>query len=169
MSLSEKSDSELTELLSQFGVKHGPIVESTRKLYEKKLEKAMEAAAAAQTSPSSDKTYYREEEVVTYITYHSPTRSEAPADMLRHRGASEKNEINHQDTTEPELQQESAVQASTRKLDHGSAPSRVQEKRSGPGCVRRLLRLLLVLALLAGVSYYVFCRVLSSEESREIV
>uniref|UniRef100_A0A3B4AK13 LEM domain-containing protein n=1 Tax=Periophthalmus magnuspinnatus TaxID=409849 RepID=A0A3B4AK13_9GOBI len=71
MSLSEKSDSEISELLSEYGIKHGPVVESTRKLYEKKLEKAMDEAATK--SPSSDKTYYREEEeVITYITYHTP-------------------------------------------------------------------------------------------------
>uniref|UniRef100_A0A3Q4GEW8 LEM domain-containing protein n=1 Tax=Neolamprologus brichardi TaxID=32507 RepID=A0A3Q4GEW8_NEOBR len=58
MSLSEKSDEELGSLLSQYGIKHGPIVDSTRHLYERKLEKAMEQASV---KTSSDKTYYREE------------------------------------------------------------------------------------------------------------
>ncbi|XP_028309874.1 emerin (Emery-Dreifuss muscular dystrophy) isoform X2 [Gouania willdenowi] len=71
MSLSEKSEEELSSLLTEYGIKHGPIVDSTRRLYERKLEKAMEEDAA---KPSSDKTYYREEEdEVTYITYHSST------------------------------------------------------------------------------------------------
>ncbi|XP_072304694.1 emerin (Emery-Dreifuss muscular dystrophy) [Eucyclogobius newberryi] len=90
MSLSDKSASEISSLLSDFGIKHGPVVESTRKLYEKKLEKAMKEAAPN----SSDKTYYREEEVVTYITY-SPSRFEGSADMLKHRGTSQQNQTDH--------------------------------------------------------------------------
>lgn len=69
--LSEKSADELRELLDEYGIKHGPIVDSTRNLYEKKLREAMAKAKKA----SSDKTYYREEveEEVTYVT-RSPVR-----------------------------------------------------------------------------------------------
>uniref|UniRef100_A0A3Q3F557 Emerin homolog 1-like n=2 Tax=Labrus bergylta TaxID=56723 RepID=A0A3Q3F557_9LABR len=78
MSLSEKSDEEISELLTKFGIKHGPIVESTRGLYEKKLARLMESAAV---KSSPDKTFYREEEEeVTYITYHTPVRHEAYGD-----------------------------------------------------------------------------------------
>ncbi|XP_040009007.1 emerin (Emery-Dreifuss muscular dystrophy) isoform X1 [Xiphias gladius] len=59
MSLSERSVEEISKLLAEYGIKHGPIVDSTRKLYEKKLEQAMENAPV---KASSDKTYYREED-----------------------------------------------------------------------------------------------------------
>ncbi|XP_016100732.1 emerin-like [Sinocyclocheilus grahami] len=69
-SLSGKSDKEISQLLDEYGIKHGPIVESTRKLYEKKLNEAMTKKAKPS---SSDKTYYREEqEEVEYISYHQP-------------------------------------------------------------------------------------------------
>ncbi|CAL1606046.1 unnamed protein product [Knipowitschia caucasica] len=70
--LSEKTADELCALLDEYGVKHGPIVDSTRGLYEKKLREAM--TKAKKSSP--DKTYYREEEeeVVTYVT-RTPVRT----------------------------------------------------------------------------------------------
>ncbi|XP_067303398.1 emerin (Emery-Dreifuss muscular dystrophy) [Pseudorasbora parva] len=75
---SGKSDKEISQLLDEYGIKHGPIVESTRKLYEKKLKEAM----AKNTKPtSSDRTYYREEQdEVEYVTYHQPPQ------MIRHDG-----------------------------------------------------------------------------------
>ncbi|KAM4562985.1 emerin (Emery-Dreifuss muscular dystrophy) isoform 3-T3 [Odontesthes bonariensis] len=82
MSLSEKSEAEIQSLLTEFGIKHGPIVDSTRKLYEKKLEQAMAKVTVKQ---SSDKTFYREEEEeITYVTYHSP-RHEVHANTLERR------------------------------------------------------------------------------------
>ncbi|KAF4096778.1 emerin (Emery-Dreifuss muscular dystrophy) [Onychostoma macrolepis] len=67
-SLSGKSDKEISQLLDEYGIKHGPIVGTTRNLYEKKLNEAMTKKAKPS---SSDKTYYREEqEEVEYITYH---------------------------------------------------------------------------------------------------
>ncbi|XP_034027367.1 emerin [Thalassophryne amazonica] len=84
MSWSDKTDDELSQLLTEYDINHGPIVGSTRKLYEKKLEEAMEKAGP---KASSDKTYYREEEEeITYITYHTPLKHEAYGDMLKHRG-----------------------------------------------------------------------------------
>lgn len=81
---SGKSDKEISQLLDEYGIKHGPIVESTRKLYEKKLKEAM----AKNTKPtSSDRTYYREEqEEVEYVTYHQPpqlTRHDGFGDVTR--------------------------------------------------------------------------------------
>lgn len=69
--LSEKSAEELRDLLDEYGIQHGPIVDSTRRLYEKKLREAM----ANVKKSSSDKTYYREEveEEVTYVT-RTPVR-----------------------------------------------------------------------------------------------
>lgn len=75
--LSEKTNAELQELLDEYGIKHGPIVESTRGLYEKKLREAMSKAKKS----SSDKTYYREEveEEVTYVT-RTPVREDPVRD-----------------------------------------------------------------------------------------
>ncbi|KAM9855960.1 uncharacterized protein ACBR49_002087 isoform 2-T2 [Aulostomus maculatus] len=77
-SLSRKSAQEISEMLDEYGIKHGPVVDSTRSLYEKKLKEAM--AREERPSPSSDKTYYREEEEeVTYV-YRTPVRSDGSAD-----------------------------------------------------------------------------------------
>ncbi|KAF5903507.1 lamina-associated polypeptide 2, isoforms beta/gamma-like [Clarias magur] len=57
-SLSSKTSEELCKLLDEYGINHGPIVDSTRKLYEKKLTEAMSKRPKA----SPDKTYYREEQ-----------------------------------------------------------------------------------------------------------
>ncbi|KAI7794039.1 emerin (Emery-Dreifuss muscular dystrophy) isoform X2 [Triplophysa rosa] len=82
-SLSDKSDKEIGQLLDEYGIKHGPIVDSTRKLYEKKLKEAM----AKNTNPSSsDKTFYREEqEEVEYVTYQPQqfTMHDGSGDVIR--------------------------------------------------------------------------------------
>lgn len=75
--LSRKTVAELSELLDEYGIKHGPIVDSTRGLYEKKLREAMAKAK----KPSSDKTYYREteDEEITYLT-RTPVRASSSGD-----------------------------------------------------------------------------------------
>uniref|UniRef100_A0A3B5QEB5 LEM domain-containing protein n=1 Tax=Xiphophorus maculatus TaxID=8083 RepID=A0A3B5QEB5_XIPMA len=64
--LSKKSDAQISDLLTDYGIKHGPVVNSTRGLYERKLKEAM----------ASDRTFYREEgsvfhsdETVKFICY----------------------------------------------------------------------------------------------------
>lgn len=70
--LSAKSAEEIRDLLDEYGIKHGPVVGTTRSLYEKKLREAMAKGSPKQ---SPDKTYYREEEEeVTYIQYHPPRK-----------------------------------------------------------------------------------------------
>ncbi|XP_029911719.1 emerin [Myripristis murdjan] len=79
MSLSSKSAQEISELLDEYGIKHGPVVDSTRALYEKKLREAM--ARGKRAKPSPDKTYYREEEEeVVYHTYRPPMGTEGAGD-----------------------------------------------------------------------------------------
>ncbi|AWP09124.1 putative emerin [Scophthalmus maximus] len=156
MSLSEKSDEEISKLLAEYGIKHGPIVGSTRKLYEKKLENAMEKTPA---KSSSDKTYYREEEEeITYITYHSPVRHEGSADMLKRRGNAEQddNEESDQDT-------EPAIQMTNRTANHSAVRYKEPVRKSG-GIMWKVIRLLL-LAVLAAVLYYAYCRMISDEEN----
>ncbi|XP_029995551.1 emerin (Emery-Dreifuss muscular dystrophy) [Sphaeramia orbicularis] len=161
MSLSEKTDEEIMELLAEYGIKHGPIVDSTRKLYEKKLEKAM---AEVPEKTSSDKTYYREEEEeITYITYRSPVRHEGSGDTLKQRKIAEPAE--QQDDSDKELVDDTEtpiLSQTTTTVNHSEVRSKQPVKRAG-GCVWRMFRLLLILAFLAGVSYYVFCHVLSME------
>ncbi|XP_044066705.1 emerin-like [Siniperca chuatsi] len=77
-SLSSKSEQEISDLLDDYGIKHGPVVVSTRSLYEKKLKEAM--AKNKRAKPSLDKTCYREEEdEVTYV-YRTPIRSDGSGD-----------------------------------------------------------------------------------------
>uniref|UniRef100_A0A3Q4GPM3 LEM domain-containing protein n=1 Tax=Neolamprologus brichardi TaxID=32507 RepID=A0A3Q4GPM3_NEOBR len=68
-SLSDKSAQEISDLLDEYGIKHGPVVESTRNLYEKKLKEAM--AKGKRAKPSPDKTYYREEGAIHIFIYVS--------------------------------------------------------------------------------------------------
>nr|XP_046253737.1 emerin (Emery-Dreifuss muscular dystrophy) [Scatophagus argus] len=155
MSLCEKSDEELSQLLAAYGIKHGPIVDSTRKLYEKKLEKAMESSPA---KPSSDKTYYREEEEeITYITYQSPVRHELYGDMFKRRGNTEQDEHKKsvQDTDPP-------IQVAYRRANHSSVQSR-EPVRKSQGSVWKVTRLLLLLALSAAVFYYAYCRIINGD------
>ncbi|XP_068180898.1 LEM_emerin domain-containing protein isoform X2 [Antennarius striatus] len=73
-SLSTISTQELYNLLEEYGIKHGPVVDSTRGLYEKKLKEAM--AMGKRGKPTPDKTFYREEEEeVTYV-YRTPVSSD---------------------------------------------------------------------------------------------
>nr|XP_061803029.1 emerin-like [Nerophis lumbriciformis] len=75
--LSAMSADKISDLLDEYGIKHGPVVESTRRLYEKKIREAMaKGEMVSLTNP--DKTYYREEEEeVTYV-YSTPARSDLP-------------------------------------------------------------------------------------------
>ncbi|XP_021422707.2 emerin isoform X7 [Oncorhynchus mykiss] len=78
--LRNKSDQEIKDLLNEYGIKHGPLVDTTRPLYEKKLKEAMAKAKVPVTKPSPDRTFYREDqEEVTYVTYQTPVRSEGPS------------------------------------------------------------------------------------------
>ncbi|XP_070825092.1 emerin (Emery-Dreifuss muscular dystrophy) [Chaetodon trifascialis] len=157
MSLRDKSDEDISKLLAEYGIKHGPIVDSTRELYEKKLEKAMEDTPV---KPSSDKTYYREEEEeITYITYQSPVRHEAYGDKLRQRANIEpdEDEESDQDTEAP-------VQITNRTANHSAVRSTKPVRKSGDS-VWKVMRLLLLLAVFAAVFYYAYCRVINNEEN----
>ncbi|XP_078110346.1 emerin (Emery-Dreifuss muscular dystrophy) [Sander vitreus] len=151
MSLSEKSNEELSKLLAEYGIKHGPIVDSTRKLYEKKLEKAMKSPPV---QPSPDKTYYREEaEEVTYITYHQSSPVQAVySDMLKRRGNVEPDEAKKSDQdTEP------PIQSTNRAANHSTIRSGELVRKSGGG-MWKVIRLLLLLAVIAAFLYYSYCR-----------
>ncbi|KAM9855456.1 emerin (Emery-Dreifuss muscular dystrophy) [Aulostomus maculatus] len=156
MSLSEKSDDEISKLLTSYGIKHGPVLDSTRKLYEKKLEEAMEEAPV---QPSPDKTYYREEEEeITYITYHTPVRYESYTDVVKRRVNAEPDKEEESDQ-EAELPIQHSVAA-----NHSAVYSKEPVRKSG-SCLWKLIRLLVLLAVLAAVIYYAYCQLMKDEET----
>ncbi|XP_076023226.1 emerin (Emery-Dreifuss muscular dystrophy) [Genypterus blacodes] len=157
MSLSVKSDDEISELLNQYGIHHGPIVGSTRRLYEKKLQEAMDNAPV---KTSSDKTYYREEEEeITYITYNTQDKHDSYGETLKYRGNTEPVEDEESEhDAEPPIRSAKAVTA-----NHSAVRATEPVKKSG-GCVSKLIRLLL-LALLAAALYYMYCYMKDSGEN----
>ncbi|KAA8591192.1 hypothetical protein FQN60_002135, partial [Etheostoma spectabile] len=94
--------------------------DSTRKLYEKKLEKAMKSAPVER---SPDKTFYREEAVY----------SDTPP-----------------------------IQSSNRAANHSTVRSGELVRKPGGG-VWKVIRLLLLLAVLAAFLYYSYCRLNGNE------
>ncbi|TKS76939.1 hypothetical protein D9C73_011029 [Collichthys lucidus] len=117
---------------------------STRTLYEKKLEKAMEKAPA---KASSDKTYYREEV------------QSVPPSRLKRRGKAKPDEDEDLDrATEP------PIRITKRTANHSAVRSKEPVRKSGSGAWKAI-RLLLLLAVLAAVLYYAYCRVINNEES----
>ncbi|XP_053173184.1 emerin-like [Scomber japonicus] len=88
--LSSKTEQEISELLDEYGIKHGPVVGSTRSLYEKKLREAM--AKGKRAKPASDKTYYREEEEEVTFIHRTPVRSDGSGDRPYMRSRPEWNE-----------------------------------------------------------------------------
>lgn len=56
------------------------------------------------------------------------------------------------------------VQASKTSANHSPVPLKEPVKKSG-GCLWKLMRLLLILAVIAAVSYYVYCRVVNNDDN----
>ncbi|XP_028265964.1 emerin (Emery-Dreifuss muscular dystrophy) [Parambassis ranga] len=150
MSLKEKSNEELSSLLTQHNIKHGPIVDSTRNLYEKKLEKAMKSPLKA----SSDKTYYREEEEeVTYVTYHTAAKHQGSASTVKQRVR------DFELDKDGEWDLDTDLQYTSRTTNHRAVRFR-DNARSGHRRWKVVLALLL-LAVLAAVLYYAYSHVTS--------
>ncbi|XP_072552718.1 emerin (Emery-Dreifuss muscular dystrophy) [Salminus brasiliensis] len=167
-SLSGKSAEELAKLLDEYKIKHGPIVDSTRKLYEKKLTEAM----AKGTKPSSpDKTYYREEqEEITYVTYHPPVRQEGFGEIRR--SMFKDDEIDNAD--EPLISRTQTTYQSTPRFRSTAYTSRSGQQDASPvaaksegsksGGVPGWLRVL-VFVIIAVFLYYVYSNMESAEQS----
>ncbi|XP_012672157.1 emerin (Emery-Dreifuss muscular dystrophy) [Clupea harengus] len=163
--LSTKSEKEISDLLDEHGIKHGPIVGTTRALYEKKLKAAMAEGTPKQ---SPDKTYYREEEEeVEYIHYHPPVRDEGFGDVVRRpRNFENTHEVDHH-FEEPVI---SRTQASYQNVSYSKLPPPktsyqkpvTEAPKSGgvPGWLR-----LLVFVVIAVFLYYVYSTMEAEEEN----
>lgn len=166
-SLSTKSAAELTKLLEEYGIKHGPIVDSTRKLYEKKLTEAM---AKGTKPPSSDKTYYREEqEEVEYVTYHPPVKQSFEEVTRRSRIAED--DIDNADepifsrtqtTYQSAPRFRPAYTSNSSQQDASPVPAKSEASKSGgvPGWLR-----VLVFVVIAFFLYFVYSNMESAEQS----
>nr|XP_055044756.1 emerin (Emery-Dreifuss muscular dystrophy) isoform X3 [Misgurnus anguillicaudatus] len=165
-SLSDKSDKEIGQLLDEYGIKHGPIVDTTRKLYEKKLKEAM----SKNTKPSSpDKTYYREEqeevEYVTYLPQQQFTRDDGSSDVIRRSQATNyRDDVDY--THEPIISQSrTSYQTTSRpgpsvyKASQKSATPESSKSASVPVWLRVLVFLIIAVFL-----YYVYSSMEPAEE-----
>ncbi|XP_008411121.1 emerin (Emery-Dreifuss muscular dystrophy) [Poecilia reticulata] len=176
MPIINKTDAQLSDLLTDYGIKHGPVVNSTRSLYERKLEEAM----------AKDRTFYREEEEeITYIICRHPRRKKTSAQFLP---GSEQNgdqpldqaeEINQSSSYEPsddlkleqltEMDQESSteldqqtqqnlhlvsVKTSHTTTSHSKLKVKGPIRRQSAGKTRMVIPAVLVLTGLAAGCYY---------------
>lgn len=132
-SLSSKSPQEISKLLDEFGIKHGPVVDSTRSLYEKKLKDAMAKEKVDRTVKwSPDKTYYREEEEeVTYVTYRPPVRNEASGDRNSYSSVRSHPEYTARDFVDEKPYSSSRVEYSGRDFVDDKPYSRSRGEYSG--------------------------------------
>ncbi|XP_021422709.2 uncharacterized protein LOC110492603 isoform X8 [Oncorhynchus mykiss] len=185
--LRNKSDQEIKDLLNEYGIKHGPLVDTTRPLYEKKLKEAMAKAKVPVTKPSPDRTFYREDqEEVTYVTYQTPVRSEGPSGdgkpYMRSRP-----EYSERDRVDDKLYSRSRPEYSSGRpyvdephvyntLSSSSYSKPTPVVKSGGGVVKkenttssgRLIPLwiqFLVFLILAGFLYFIFTNMESAESS----
>ncbi|XP_068192496.1 emerin (Emery-Dreifuss muscular dystrophy) [Antennarius striatus] len=114
--------------------------------------------------PSSDKTYYREEEEeVTYITYQSgPVSHEEYGDLVKRRVMAEPDEDRDSDEDAGFFDQNT-----TKAANHSSMSSRETGRKTG-GSLCGFIRRLLLLAVLAAICYYIYCWVTSKEENASV-
>ncbi|XP_061759088.1 emerin (Emery-Dreifuss muscular dystrophy) [Nerophis ophidion] len=166
MSLGEKSDEELSKMLTDYGIKHGPIVDSTRRLYEKKLDKAMKKQPE---KASSDKTFYREEEEeVTYITYHNTVKQEGYSDMLMRRRDAENEEEESDDEIHKAAQTFSTEGPTHRRRRASNQNAAPAKEAVQSGCsMWGTMKMLMLLALLAA-AYYTYRHMISQENPSKL-
>ncbi|KAM9445100.1 emerin (Emery-Dreifuss muscular dystrophy) isoform 1-T2 [Clarias gariepinus] len=170
-SLSSKTSEELCKLLDEYGINHGPIVDSTRKLYEKKLTEAM---SKRPKSSSPDKTYYREEqEEITYVTYRPPTQHENTEDVTRRYGASRDaddvdnaNEpiISYTRTAYQSTPRSRSTAYTSKSSLQDASPGTIKSQENKSGGVPVWLRML-VFIIIAVLLYYLYSNMESVNEN----
>ncbi|XP_014891402.1 lamina-associated polypeptide 2, isoforms beta/delta/epsilon/gamma-like [Poecilia latipinna] len=161
MPLSDKTDAQLSDLLTDYGIKHGPVVNSTRSLYEKKLEEAL----------AKDRTFYREEEEeITYIICRHPRRKKTSANpSAQFLPGSEQNgdqppdqaeEMDQESSTELDQQTQQnlhlvSVKTNHRTTSHSKMKVKGPISRQSAGKTRMVIPAVLVLTGLAAGCYLV--------------
>ncbi|XP_077401583.1 uncharacterized protein LOC144035626 [Vanacampus margaritifer] len=165
--LSAKSAEEISDLLDEYGIKHGPVVVSTRSLYEKKIREAMVKGKRASLA-KPDKTYYREEdEEVTYV-YRTPVKSDFPEDngrlYMSARPEWTEREVQHERYTYDTASPYTNVRLrATPKKSHQDVPKDPQSSRFIPVWVK------LVFFLIAAVFLYlIFSNMETNDYTKKI-
>ncbi|XP_053706087.1 emerin (Emery-Dreifuss muscular dystrophy) [Synchiropus splendidus] len=159
--LSSLSEEEISELLDEYKIKHGPVVGSTRSLYEKKIREAM-AKDKQTVNVSPDKTYYREEEEeITYI-HRTPVWSDLTGNSsnLRSRG----------DWTERDYEYEARMykSAPTTRTPLMSTPVQAPASPSQPAKSSRLIPLWFQFLFFVAVAVFIYLLVTSMESNQSI-
>lgn len=165
--LSSKSDDEIRWMLDDYGIKHGPVVDSTRHLYERKLKEAMEndRKARLRPRPPTDRSRYREEE--NEMTYDYERRGPYLRDEDLRERQWQYREMDEVDDYRPDTYR---MQATYRNMAqsvpvvsrHGTMPPATEEKNSSSGI--SLWVKFLVFLLVAAILFVVFINMEPSEE-----
>ncbi|XP_073675794.1 uncharacterized protein [Garra rufa] len=154
--LSGKSNEEIRWMLDEYGIKHGPVVDSTRNLYEKKLREAM--AKHRRTKPQSDRTFYREEEEVTYVQHRRPQQY----DDVSNRTWSDYRETDYMDG--PPIYRTQAVYSN-------ASQARNLPEKTPANCSTRLVPIwlqILVFLIVSGLLYLVFVNMEPAEPVKRL-
>ncbi|XP_077139817.1 emerin isoform X3 [Ranitomeya variabilis] len=130
------TDDELINTLRKYGLQHGPILGTTRTLYEKKLFQYEREKTKLPTSTSDNHTYEEEEYTKTY---HYPQAQQRTKDDLQNRSFSRK-ENTYQNVSQSRYQPSFSQGVEPRK------PIRPKQKEETP--VKRFIPLWLQLLLL---------------------
>ncbi|XP_048067033.1 uncharacterized protein LOC125280503 isoform X2 [Megalobrama amblycephala] len=161
--LSSKSNEEIRLMLDDYGIKHGPVVDSTRALYEKKLREAM--TKQRRTKPQSNRTYYREEEEeeVTYVHHRRPQQYGDVSD----RTWSDYRGMDYID--EPALYRTQASYRNTSQTRNMSPEPQIQKtpERSSTRLVPVWLQILVFL-IVSGLLYFVFINMEPAEPVKRL-
>ncbi|KAF4110146.1 hypothetical protein G5714_009398 [Onychostoma macrolepis] len=160
--LSSKSNEEIRWMLDDYGIKHGPVVDSTRALYEKKLREAM--TKHRRTKAQSDRTFYREEEDVTFLQHRRPQRCDDVID----RTWSDYRGIDY--TDEPAIYRTQAPYHNISQARNLPPESQIQKtpEKSSTRLVPVWLQFLVFL-IVSGLLYLVFINMESAEPVKRLM
>lgn len=149
-------------MLDDYGIKHGPVVDSTRALYEKKLREAM--TKHRRTKAQSDRTFYREEEDVTFVQHRRPQRCDDVID----RTWSDYKGIDY--TDEPAIYRTQAPYHNISQARNLSPESQIQKtpEKSSTRLVP-VWQQFLVFLIISGLLYLVFINMESAEPVKRLM
>ncbi|XP_046728056.1 emerin (Emery-Dreifuss muscular dystrophy) isoform X2 [Silurus meridionalis] len=163
--LSSKSDQEISWMLDDYGIKHGPVVGSTRSLYEKKLRDIM--AKERKMRGTSEPVVYREQrdEDVSFY-HHRPWGHDVFSSRRNPVFSAEYRDIVSRPMvspyyTESQGKYTAVTQERTQGGTQGRTQGRTQERTPDPGSGRSVpLWLQIVFFLIvAGVLVFIFINI----------